>query len=115
MADCTMLRDPEGERVVFRLGGVFDRASAWVLREKLEAEGASEVLLDFSGVRDFSDLGMAVLAHGVTSQGRRVVFRGLRQHHLRIFRYCGVHVDEVTARDAAAAPNVTAPAAEHRA
>jgi hypothetical protein len=32
-----------------------------------------------------------------------VLFRGLRQHQLRIFRYCGVAVDEPSAHGATGA------------
>ncbi len=104
MTDCTIAREREGDRAVFRLGGVFDRASAWTLRGKVEHEDASEVLFDFSQVRDFSDLGVAVLAHGLTGVSRRVLFRGLRQHQVRIFRYCGVAVEETSAREATTSP-----------
>lgn len=102
MSECTFTRDRDGERLVYRLSGIFDRASAWLLREKLEHEAGGEVLLDFSRVRDFSDLGVAVLAHGLTITSRRVLFRGLRQHQLRIFRYCGVAVEELSAREGTA-------------
>jgi anti-anti-sigma regulatory factor len=100
MSDCTITREREGERSVYRLAGVFDRAAAWEVRDKLERDGARDVLLDFSLVRDFSDLGVAVLAHGLAAPGRHAHFRGLRQHQVRIFRYCGVSVDEAAARDA---------------
>jgi len=118
MTDCTIAKERDGERAVFRLGGVFDRTSAWTLRARVEQEGALEVLLDFSQVQDFSDLGVAVLAHGLTSVNRRVLFRGLRQHQLRIFRYCGVAVEELNAREATAVPAQKqideAPAADDR-
>ena len=104
MSECTFTRDRDGERLVYRLSGIFDRAAAWLLREELEHEMNGEVLLDFSRVRDFSDLGVAVLAHGLTITSRRVLFRGLRQHQLRIFRYCGVAVEELSAREAGAVP-----------
>lgn len=94
----------EGDRLIFRMSGVFDRASAWKLRESIERESGSELLLDFSRVRDVSDLGVAVLAHGLSRRQERVLFRGLRQHELRILRYCGVAVDETSAREAEAAP-----------
>jgi anti-anti-sigma regulatory factor len=101
-SECVVTREWEGERIVLRIAGVFDRGNAWSLRERVERETAPEVLLDFSLVRDFSDLGVAVLAQGVHASGRRVLFRGLRQHQLRIFRYCGVVVDEISAREAVA-------------
>ena len=110
-AECVITREWEGDRVVLRVAGVFDRGNAWTLRERVDRETAPEVLLDFSLVRDFSDLGVAVLAQGVHSSGRRVQFRGLRQHQLRIFRYCGVSVDEVSAREAVAVSS-TSPAGE---
>ena len=102
--DATITKSREGEHILYRVVGVFDRATAWALRDRIEREAAREMLLDFTHVRDFSDLGVAVLAHGITSSARRVLFRGLRQHQLRIFRYCGVAVDELTAREAEMAP-----------
>ncbi len=95
----------DGERATFRLGGVFDRGVAWKLRELLQEEAAGELVLDFGQVRDFSDLGVAVLAHGLSGLRQRVVFRGLRQHELRILRYCGIAVDETSARQAEATPS----------
>ena len=94
--DCTIARESNGEQVVYRLGGVFDRAAAWSLRQKVESEPAPDVLLDFSLVRDFSDLGVAVLAHGLIGAPRRILCRGLRQHQVRIFRYCGVAPGELS-------------------
>jgi anti-anti-sigma regulatory factor len=97
-----LTREMEGERPVLRLRGQFDRASAWALRERLETEAAPELVVDFSLVRDFSDLAVAVLAHGVQLTHARIVLRGLRQHQLRIFRYCGVDVAD--GREALATP-----------
>lgn len=110
MADCDISRERDGDRVLYRLSGVFDRTGAWSLREKLDGETAEDVLLDFSLVRDFSDLGVAVVAHGLHETPRRVRFRGLRQHQLRIFRYCGVSID-----DGARASPATGAAAAHAA
>jgi anti-anti-sigma regulatory factor len=94
MSERTISRDSDGQRTIYRLSGHFDRGSAWALRDQVERDPATEVLLDFSLVREFSDLAVAVLAHGVTATTRRVQFRGLRQHQLRIFRYCGVAVED---------------------
>jgi anti-anti-sigma regulatory factor len=104
VTDCSIARERDGERVTLRVTGVFDRACAWALREEIERESAKELLLDFGKVRDFSDLGVAVVAHGLSRHGRRVLFRGLRQHQLRILRYCGVTVDETSAREAEVGP-----------
>lgn len=100
MADADIARDWESDRAVLWIAGVFDRDVAWALRERVARDPAAELLLDFSLVREFSDLGIALLAHALQASPRRVLFRGLRQHQLRIFRYCGFSVDEVTAQDA---------------
>jgi len=99
----SIARMKEEGRVVYELGGELDRASAWALREQVNREEVGEVMLDFTLVRKFSDLGVAVLAHGLTGASQRVVFRGLRPHELRIFRSCGVAVDELSAREPALA------------
>lgn len=101
--ECTISRDREVDRSTYRLSGTFDRGAAWALRSNLEREASSEIVLDFSLVRDFSDLGVAVLAHALTGSPMRVVFRGLRQHQVRIFRYCGLAIEETTARESIAA------------
>jgi anti-anti-sigma regulatory factor len=90
---CEFVREIEGNRTVFRLSGVFDRASASELAEWLAAERGDEVVLDFSLVREFADLGVAALAHDLADGDRRLLLRGLRQHQLRIFRYFGVDIE----------------------
>jgi anti-anti-sigma regulatory factor len=98
---CTFVREVEGGRAVIRLSGVFDRGSASELAERLVAEPADEVVLDFSLVRDFADLGVALLAHDLAGGGeRRLLMRGLRQHQLRIFRYFGVDVEALYSQPA---------------
>ena len=90
---CEFVREVEGSRTVFRLSGVFDRGSASELAEWLQAERGGEIVLDFSLVREFADLGVAALAHDLADADRRLLLRGLRQHQLRIFRYFGVDVE----------------------
>src|SRR6266568_1583582 len=75
MDDCTISREREAERVIFHLAGSFDRAGAWDLRARLDGEATPEVLLDFSLVREFSDLGLAVVAHGLIAGSKHVHFR----------------------------------------
>ncbi len=93
MPGCSIQRETEGDRTVIRVAGVFDRASAFELRDRLEHEPASDLVLDFSLVREFADLGVATLAYGLAGADRRLHMRGLRQHQLRIFRYFGLDVD----------------------
>jgi anti-anti-sigma regulatory factor len=92
MRGCSIERELEGGRTILRVAGVFDRASAFELRERLAREPSADVVLDFSLVSEFADLGVAALANGLASGGRRLDLRGLRQHQLRIFRYFGVDV-----------------------
>lgn len=93
MAACTIEREQEGGRAVIRITGVFDRASAFELRDRLEREPSADVVLDFSLVREFADLGVATLAHGLAGGERRLRLLGLRHHQRRIFRYFGVEPD----------------------
>ena len=93
MPACSIVRDRVDGRAVIRVAGVFARASAFELRDRLERETAIDVVLDFSLVREFADLGVATLAHGLAGGERKLRLVGLRQHQLRIFRYFGVDVD----------------------
>lgn len=93
MGACSIEREQDGGQAVIRIAGIFDRASAFELRDRLEREPSLEVVLDFSLVREFADLGVATLAHGLAGGERRLRLLGLRHHQLRIFRYFGVDVD----------------------
>ncbi len=94
MPGCSILRETEGDLTVIRVAGVFDRASAFELRDRVEREPSTDdLVLDFSLVREFADLGVATLAHGLVGVDRRLHLRGLRQHQLRMFRYFGLDVD----------------------
>jgi STAS domain len=87
-------REPGGE-ILIRLDGTFDAVAAWDVRGRLGAmPSGANVVLDFSQVRDFLDLGVAVMATGLASDaGPHIVVRGLRQHQHRMFRYFGVDLD----------------------
>ncbi len=98
MPGCRIVRETEGERAVIRVAGVFDRPSALELNGRLEHETAGDVVLDFSLVREFADLGVAAFAQGLAGAERRIRLRGLRQHQLRIFRYFGVDLPGVDVR-----------------
>ena len=92
--DSAIHREQNEARAVYQLRGAFDRDMAWALRNRIESEEVPDLLIDFSLVRDFSDLAVAVLAHGLAAAGRQASFRGLRQHQVRILRYCGIPIDE---------------------
>lgn len=102
---CDIALEREGERVVLRVSGELDRGGAWSLRELLQKEKSAGVTLDFSLVRSFSDIAVAVLARALSELQRPCALRGLRQHQLRMFRYCGVPLsDDRAARGDAAPP-----------
>lgn len=87
-------RQPSGV-IVIQIDGTFDAAAAWQVRGRLGGLQAGEhVVLDFSAVREFFDLGIAVVANGLAATARpHVEMRGLRDHQHRLFRYFGVDVD----------------------
>ncbi len=92
MSGCRIEKETEGARTVLRVSGVLDPASACELSHRLANEPGREVVLDFSLVREFPDLGVAELARGLAGRDH-LSMRGLRQHQLRIFRYFGFDVD----------------------
>jgi len=89
MMDVT--RDTRGE-VVIRIDGTFDRQAASRLRGWLgEVPAGSPVVLDFSAVREFQDLGLAAMVSQLAGRGP-VRMVGLDRHQQRLLRYCGVDV-----------------------
>jgi STAS domain-containing protein len=98
-------RQPDGV-ILIRFDGVFDAVAAWDVRGRLGACALGEsVVLDFSQVRAFDDLGVAVLASGLAARpDPGVTMRGLRQHQHRMFRYFGVDLDAL--RHAALASSI---------
>jgi STAS domain len=97
MSACHIEKELEDGRTVIRVSGDFDSQSACELSDRLAREATDDVVLDFSLVREFADLGVAALARGLADNPRGLSLRGLRQHQLRIFRYFGVDVDAVHA------------------
>ena len=87
---------PDVAREVVRFTGEFDAPSARTLGSSLASHGTgSQIHLDFSRVSRFSDRGVAALASilGGRGKGPEVVFHGLRQHQIRLFRYFGLDVE----------------------
>lgn len=93
MAGCRFATERAAGRTVIRVEGCFDRESAGLLARQLEASGGDELVLDFSLVSEFADLGVAALAHGLSSAERPLRLLGLRRHQVRMFRYFGLLVE----------------------
>jgi anti-anti-sigma regulatory factor len=91
-----MQREMMDGRVLLRLTGRFDPASALLLeRELVKEDKTDEVVLDFASVDELGDASVAVLSHVLRSaQARSLRVRGLRRHHERLLKYFGVELDE---------------------
>ena len=83
--------------VTLKLEGRFDARTAVLLRKSLEALPDKPVVLDFSRVREFMDVAVAVLSRGMYE--RNVRLRGLVGHQERMFRYFGFADSEAPRRD----------------
>jgi anti-anti-sigma regulatory factor len=70
--------------------GTFDAAAAREVAAALDRfEPTSRVRVDLTRVRDFQDLGVAVLARALQGH-HQVEVSGLRLHQLRLLKYYGV-------------------------
>jgi len=98
-----------GEELI-QVDGTFDAVAAWNVRKRLrEVPSDVRVVLDFTRVKEFLDLGVAVVAPGLLDRdGPRVSVRGLRQHQHRMFRYFGVDVGAAMSGSAAAEGDASA-------
>jgi len=83
------------KEVLIQVEGTFDAVAARDVRARLRAAPAdAQVVVDFGHVREFLDLGVAVVAPGLLEdRARPVSVRGLLQHQRRLFRYFGVSLD----------------------
>jgi hypothetical protein len=87
MMDVT--RGVRGELVI-RVEGVFDRQAASRLSGWLgEIPVSAPLVLDFSGVREVQDLGVAAMAGQLCGRDAVEVV-GLGRHQQRLLRYLGV-------------------------
>lgn len=96
-----MMEVSEGARgeVVIRLRGTFDGAAASRVCGRLcEVPRGADVVLDFSGVRQVHDFGLAAVARAMGERGPAIAVRGLTWHQERLLKYFGVELQRV-ARD----------------
>jgi len=88
----------EGGRRVLRILGTFDGEAARDLLDQLRCDRGGDIVIDVALVRDFDEVGVAALARLVEgSRHRRIALRGLSAHQLRILRYLGAALSDVTA------------------
>src|ERR1700686_1189838 len=88
-------------QVLLEIYGTFDAIAAWDVRRRLRAlPPDAHVVLDFTRVKEFLDLGVAVVDPGLLldHEHPRVTLRGLRQHQQRMFRYFGVDLGSAATR-----------------
>ena len=85
-------QDEDGtDTVTLRLEGTFDGKAAELLRRSLQALGPNQdVVVDFSRVRSFVDLAVAVLTRDLSHARGKLHLRGLAGHPERMFRYFGL-------------------------
>lgn len=85
--------------LVIRLRGTFDGAAANRVAGRMrELPRGADVVLDFSGVRQLHDFGLAAVARAIGERGPALSVRGLTHHHERLLRYFGVELQRI-ARD----------------
>ncbi len=77
---------------VIPIQGVFDAPAATELLRTIRAAGRrpEAVVLDFSRARDVYDFAVAVIAHGLASEGISAQYRGLMRHQERMLQYLGL-------------------------
>ena len=87
MAGLQIHTEEDAGTVILKLEGRFDARTAVELRKSLEGLPDVPVVVDFSRVREFMDVAVAVLSRGMYE--RNVQLKGLVGHQERMFRYFG--------------------------
>jgi anti-anti-sigma regulatory factor len=85
-----MMPGSELPRPVIRLEGTFDLPAARLLEYSLGRMKSEGVRVDFTGVRQFNDFAVAVLAQALKAAATGVRVEGLSMHQVRLLRYFGV-------------------------
>jgi ABC-type transporter Mla MlaB component len=84
------------EKCTVELDGVFDRPAALKIAEALAwVRPGGAVDVDLTHVREFHDVGLAVLARTLVGQrdSVHIELRGLRDRQVRMLRYLGIEMD----------------------
>jgi anti-anti-sigma regulatory factor len=91
MAEARITREQHDGSITLRVAGNFDRPTAEELCQSLKGLDSSEVVIDFSQVKMFSDVAIDVLARDWGKQTLHT--RGLAAHQERMFRYLGIDLE----------------------
>lgn len=77
---------------VIPIQGIFDAPAATELLSAIRAAARrpEAIVLDFSRARDVYDFAVAVIAHGLASEGIGAQYRGLMRHQERMLQYLGL-------------------------
>ena len=87
--------------LIIEIGGSFDgkvaaRLAGWLR----EIPRTDRLVIDFSQVRDFQDLGLACVARDLVARGSQLQVRGLTRHQERMMRYFGLELEQHPGGDA---------------
>lgn len=86
--------------LVIRLEGTFDDAAANRVCGRIrEMPAQADVVLDFTGVRQVHDHGLAAVAGAIGERAPSIAVRGLGWHQERLLRYFGVQLQRVARGD----------------
>jgi len=95
MAGLQIHREDAAGHITLRLEGVLDGKTAHEVQLSLDSLKGSEVVLDFTHLREFKDSAVGVLTRNMANS---VKLQGLATHHERMFRYFGVGASVVAHR-----------------
>jgi anti-anti-sigma regulatory factor len=89
------IRETASGEAVFRIEGRFDQPAAIRLRQRVMAEEATRVILDFSHAENLDHAALPLLTIILIllrRKGRDAALLGLRGHQLRVLYYLGIEV-----------------------
>lgn len=86
-----VLRGNPREVVIRVSGGIDESAGAQLARCIEELPKAKRVVVDFSRLSALRDVDVCAVVKGLAGLADLSI-RGLGRHHLRLLRYCGVHL-----------------------
>jgi anti-anti-sigma regulatory factor len=105
MATLQMRREEQDGSVTLKLEGTFSGQAAEELEgwlSDLAGDGARDVVLDFSRVREFLDLSVVSIAEAIDRSSpfpANIRLRGIGPHQERVFRCFGIRTDKESPRD----------------